>query len=111
MAGYPYVGQVTDPNASKALKAAFDLIVGLRSELDALKASALTNAASIQASEQRIVQVADPQARDDAANAGYVRAYVAAQLESFGRTGAAGVFTTSDPFTVTVQNGQIVSIV
>ena len=83
MAGYPYVNQVADANASKALKAAFDLITALRSELDALKASALTNAAAINANSQRVIAVADPQSVTDAANAGYVQAYIAAQLEAF----------------------------
>lgn len=112
MAGYPYVNQVTDPNAQKALKSAYDLIGALRSELDALKAIAVTTDSALNAKSQRIIQVASPQSNEDAATAGYVRAYVAAQLESFkGQAGVNGTFLTADPFTVTVTNGQISSIV
>lgn len=110
MAGYPYVGQVTDPNAKKALQNAFDLIAALRQELDALAGSALVNSRAIDANEQRIINLPDPSAKTDAASAGYVRAYVAAQLEAFKGTGVDGTFTTPDPLTVTVVNGQITNI-
>lgn len=110
MAGHPYVSQLTDPNAQKAVKAAFDQIAALTQRLAALEAAAVVNTAALDAKAQRIVHVADPQAVSDAATAGYVRAYVAAQLETFGRTGVSGTFTTPDPFTVTVASGQIVSI-
>lgn len=111
MAGYNYVGQVTDPNAQKALIAAMDLIAVLRNEVDALKADALQRGAAISAGGSRLTSVASPEAAGDAANAAYVRAYVAAQLEAFkGRTGSSGTFTTPDPFTVTVENGIITEI-
>lgn len=111
MAGYSYVGQVTDPNAQKALKTAFDLIGALRSELDTLKAGALTNAASINANNQRLISLADPQSNSDAATAGYVKSYTAAQLESFkGQAGVDGTINTAAAQIVTVQNGLITRI-
>lgn len=112
MAGYPYVNQITDPQAKKALQAAFDLITKLRGDLDALTAVALQNDQTIDANSQRITNVPNPEAVGDAANAGYVRAYGQAQLETFKGNFFDGSFSTGGaPKTITVKNGLIESIV
>lgn len=111
MAGYSYVGQVTDPASQKALKTAFDLIGTLRADLDRLLASALTNASSVNVNGQRVVAVADPQANGDAVNAGYMRASIAAQLGAFkGSPGVSGTIDTATTQVVTVVDGIIVEI-
>lgn len=111
MAGYAYLTQVADPPTQKALKAIFDGLSALTHRLDALEAAAVLNSSALNANEQRIIHVADPQSASDAAPAGYVRAYVAAQLAAFqGNRGVNGTFLSTDPFTVTVVNGQIQSI-
>lgn len=111
MAGYNYVGQVTDPNAQKALIAAMDLIAVLRTEVNTLKADALLRGSEINVGGYRLANVGAPTANTDAASAGYVKLYVGAQLEAFkGATGVSGAFTTPDPFTVTVVNGLITEI-
>lgn len=89
-----------------------DLIGTLRRDLDALRAAAVVNTGNLNANGQRLTSLADPQANSDAATAGYVRSYVAAQLDSFkGQAGIDGAFTTADPFTVTVVDGLITEIV
>lgn len=91
-----------------------DLIGTLRRELDDLKAAALVNTGAIDANGQRITNLSSPQANSDAATAGYVRSYVAAQLESFkGQAAVDGTFITADvpPKTVTVQDGLITEMV
>lgn len=111
MAGYPYVGQVTDQNAQKSLKAAFDLIFALRNQIDALQASVLSNAATINANGQRVANLGNPQSEQDAVTVAYLRAFVNAQLESFkGNLGVDAVIDTSATFIVTVENGIIVSV-
>lgn len=111
MAGYAYTGQVTDPAAQKALIMAFDLIAALRTELNTLKADALQRGSAISAGGYRLANVGTPEANGDAVPAGYVKAYVAAQLESFkGATGVSGTIDTTAAQTVTVVNGVITEI-
>lgn len=112
MAGYPYIGQVTDPNAQKALKAAMDLIASLTSRVAALEATAVRNSANLDANSQRIVSLASPASDTDAANAGYVKAYVSAQLESFkGIPGVTGAFDVTITPNLTLQDGIVTEIV
>jgi hypothetical protein len=111
MAGYAYTGQVTDPNAKKALIQAYDLIAALRTEVDALKAAALQRGAAITAGGERLTDLGSPEANGDAVHAGYLKAYVVAQLESFkGLTGVSGTIDTATAQVVTVENGIIVEI-
>ena len=112
MAGHPYISQVTDPNAQKALKAAFDLISALTHRVDTLEAEVIRNTAALNANSQRVVNVGNPTAEQDAVTVAFLRAYVSAQLEAFkGIGGATGEIDTSLTVVVTVQNGLIVSIV
>jgi len=112
MAGHPYLNQVTDPNAQKALKAAFDQISALVHRLETLEATAIRNTQALDANRQRVVNVGNPTSEQDAVTVTFLRAYVSAQLEAFkGIGGASGEIDTSLTLIVTVQNGLIVSIV
>lgn len=112
MAGYPYVQQVTDPNAQKALKAAFDQISALVHRVETLEAEAIRNTQPLNANRQRVINVGNPQTDQDAVTVAFLRAFVSSQLEAFkGIGGASGTIDTSAVFIVTVQNGLIVSIV
>lgn len=109
MAGFAYTGQITDPNAKKAIINALDLIAALRQQVTALQAAALVNSATIDAGGQRLADLGAPSAGTDAATVDYVRAYVAAQLEGFKR-GATGTIDTTTAQIVTVTNGLITEI-
>lgn len=112
MSGYPYVSQVTDANAQKALKAAFDQLSVLTNRLDALEASVLRNTAALDANGQRVVNVGNPTVEQDAVTVTFLRAFVSAQLESFkGNFGVTTTFSTAGAFTVTVESGLIKSVV
>jgi hypothetical protein len=84
MAGYPYVGRVTDPAAMQALKAAFDQIADLRRQITALQAAALQNTTDLNANNHRVTNLATPQAGGDAVTLTFLTQYVEAQLEAFG---------------------------
>jgi hypothetical protein len=83
MAGHAYVNQVQDPAAQKAILNALGLITQLTTRIVALEAAALQNTATIDAKDQRIVNVAPPSADADVVNLATLRAYVASQVETF----------------------------
>lgn len=83
MAGYPYVGQVQDPNAAKAIKAAFDKITTLEQRVQAIEASALLNTGILNANNQRLTNLATPTQPTDAVTLAAMQAFVLAQVEAF----------------------------
>ena len=83
MAGYPYLSQVQDPAAVKALKAAFDQIAALQTRLTALEAAAVTRDTTVDAGGLRVSSVATPTAETDAVTVGFMRQYVQAQVDTF----------------------------
>lgn len=112
MSGYPYLSQVSDANAQKALKAAFDQLSALVHRVETLEATAIRNTQALDANRQRVVNVGNPTSEQDAVTVAFLRAYVSAQLEAFkGIGGATATFDTSLTFVVTVENGLIVSVV
>jgi ferritin len=112
VSGYPYISQIQDPATQKAVKAAFDLLSSLSNRLDTLEASAIRNTAAINANGQRLAQVGNPTAEQDAVTVAFMRAYVSAQLESFkGSFGIDATIDTSLAIIITVKNGLIVSVV
>lgn len=111
MSGYPYLSQVSDANAQKALKAAFDQISALVHRLETLEATAIRNTQALDANRQRVVNVGNPTSEQDAVTVAFLRAYVSAQLEAFkGTFGVDATIDTSLIFIVTVKNGLIVSV-
>lgn len=111
MAGYSYVGQVSDPAAQKALRAAFDQITSLSRQLAELQAEVLSNRSAIDAGGQRIVNVGNPRESQDAVPVSYLKAYVSGQLEGFkGKQGVSGTIDTTATQVVTVKNGIITEI-
>lgn len=111
MSGYPYTSQVTDANAQKALKAAFDQIAVLSNRLAALEASALRTTTTVNAAGQRVANLGNPTAEQDAVTVAFLRAYVSAQLESFkGTNGVSGTIDTTATQLVTVENGLVTEI-
>ena len=111
MAGYPYVEQVQDPAAKKALRDAFDKITTLQARVAALEEASLQTGSPVNAGGQRLTNVADPKALQDAVTVAFLRAYVSAQLEGFkGAQGVDGTIDTTGTFTVVVKDGIIVSI-
>lgn len=111
LSGYPYTSQVTDANAQKALKAAFDQIAVLSNRLATLEASVLHNDATVNAAGQRVANLGNPTAEQDAVTVAFLRAYVSAQLESFkGTNGVSGTIDTTATQLVTVENGLVTEI-
>jgi hypothetical protein len=106
MAGYSYIGQVTDPNAKKALQVAYDLIGTLTQRLAALEAGALQGGAPISVNGQRVTNLGDPQAESDAATVAFVRSFSQALTEARIGGVTAAVDTVATP-TLTVKNGLI----
>lgn len=83
MAGYPYVGQVTDPNAARSLKAAFDQIAALSARIQALEANALLNTGTLNANNQRLTNLATPSQPTDAVTLAFMQQFVLSQVETF----------------------------
>lgn len=113
MAGYPYVEQVQDPAAKKALRAVFDALTVLTARVDQLESAALQAGGSpVDAGGQRIQNVGNPQVNQDAVTVAFLRAYVQAQLEGFkGAHGVDGTVDTTGTFVLTIQDGIITEIV
>lgn len=84
MAGFPYVSQIQDPAAQKAVKAAFDQITALANRIAALEQSAILNTGSLNANGQRLINLASPQAPTDAVTLSAMQQFVLAQVETFG---------------------------
>lgn len=86
MAGYPYIGQVTDPAAQRALQAAFEKITTLTAQVAALQTqlAQVRPTSGLNAQGGRVVQVSDPQADSDAVNLRTLRNFSQAQVGSFG---------------------------
>lgn len=111
MSGYPYLSQVSDANAQKALKAAFDQLSALVHHVETLEAEVIRNTQALDANRQRVVNVGNPTAEQDAVTVAFLRAFVSAQLEAFkGSFGVDATFTTAGTFTVVVKNGLITSV-
>jgi len=83
MAGFPYVGQVQDPAAQKALKAAFDQITALTTRVAVLEQSALLNTTLLNANGQRLTNLASPINPGDAVTLAVMQQFVLAQVETF----------------------------
>lgn len=88
MAGYPYVSRVQDPFAQQALKAAFDEIALLKSQIAALQAAALSiptlTANGVNLQGVRLTNVGQPTTDSDALTLGLARQLIQAEVEGFG---------------------------
>lgn len=111
MSGYAGLGRITDPATQAVAKQLFDLINALTTRVAALEADALQSGAAISANGERLTNVADPQATQDAVTLAYLRAYVASQVASVTAAGATGEIDTTAAQTVTVTRGIITEIV
>jgi len=80
MAGHPYVSQIQDDAAAKAVGKAFADISALQTRVAALEAAALRNTGAIACNGQRLTNVGTPDAESDAATVAFVRAYVQARM-------------------------------
>lgn len=83
MAGYPYLSQVQDPAAQKAIKALADQLNGLINRIVALESATLRNTTTLNANGQRLTGLGSPQLESDAVTLAYLRAYVQSQVETF----------------------------
>jgi len=84
MAGYSYLSQVQDRAAQAALKAAFDQINALQTQLTQLQAQMLAKSASgIDCGSQRLTNVAPPTSDSDAVTVAVVRQLIRAEVETF----------------------------
>lgn len=79
MAGHNYVSQIQDPAVQRALLDALGQIKALTARVSVLETNALQTTASIDVKNQRLVNLANPAADQDAVNLFTLRAYVAAQ--------------------------------
>jgi hypothetical protein len=79
MAGHSYVSQIPDPATQRALLDALGQIKALTARVATLEATTVTTTASLDAKNQRVINVAAPTADTDAVNLSTLRAYVAAQ--------------------------------
>lgn len=111
MAGYPRLSQISDQATRALLKSALDQIQQLKSELAALSAVAVRNNTALDANDQRVRRVANPDALTDAVNVQYLRTFSQANLEAFkGSLGVDGTIDTTAAQLVTVKNGLITNI-
>lgn len=104
-----HVGQVKDPATQAALRDLTSRVVGLQTRVTQLEAVAMTAAGVINAQNQRISNLADPGAAQDAVTVAYMRQFVQALIDA-SLVGLSGTFDVSVTPNVVLVDGQVTSI-